>query len=164
MNTARRIVRLLLNGALASRDLVDEMHDDPAIADDGLIATSVIATLVVGLTTFDWIQTVIAPIAGPLLALFVSFVLRLVNRIAGNQVTLAETTAVVTLTTLPLLLVPIPAIGALIGGVWWLLAGIFLLQRVTLARIDSAALTTLLGHALSIGAIFGTAFAINLLI
>ena len=160
-DTIRRIFRLLVLGAVASKDLVEEMREEPAVADDGLIATAVIGTFVVGLTTFDWLPTVIAPVATPVLALFVAFVLRLVNRIAQNQITLAETTAVVTLTTLPLILTPIPVVGAFVGPLWWLMSGIFLLQRVTLARIDNAALVTLLGHALSIGTIFGAGFAID---
>lgn len=164
MTTFRRIIRLLLNGALASRDIVDEMREDPAIADDGLIAVSAIGTIVVGLGTLNWLPTVIAPFASPVLALFLAFVLRLVNRITGNQVKLAETTAVVTLTSLPLILTPIPVVGPFIGGLWWLIAGIFLLQRFTLRNIDNAALTTLLGHALSIGAIFGLSFAASYLI
>lgn len=154
----------MLHGAAIRSDLVEEMREDPAVADDGLIGIAIIGTLVVGLTTFHWLPTVIAPLASPILALFMSFVLRLVNRIAGNKVTLAETTAIVTLTALPLVLVPIPLVGGIIGPVWWLLAGIFLLSRVTLARIDNAALVTLLSHALSIGAIFGLAFAVDLVL
>jgi len=164
MRTARRIIRLLVQGAAIRSDLVDEMRDDPAVADDGLIAVAAIGTVVVGLTTFHWLPTVIAPLATPLLALFVSFVLRLVSRIAGNQVTFAETTAVVTLTSLPLVLIPIPFVGGLIGPVWWLFSGILLLGRVTLAGIDNAALVTLLSHALSIGAILGFGFAVQSLL
>lgn len=163
MTTIRRIAGLLWVGALAGPELTDELKQDRGVADDGLIAVSVIGTVIVGVTTLSILTTALAPILSPLVALFAAFVLRLVNRIAGHQVDLAETTATVTLTSLPLLLVAIPVVGGPIGITWWLLAGIFTLRRVTLARIDAVAVVTLLSHGLTIGVLFGVGFAIDAL-
>ena len=105
-----------------------------------------------------------ATVLAPLTALLAAFVLRLVTRIARQQATLAETTAAITTTSLPLLLVPVPTIGPPIGITLWLLAGIFLLQRVTHARLDVAAVVTLLSHALTTGVLIGIGYAVEALI
>ena len=131
------------------------------MADDGLIGFAVIGTAVIGLTTFHWLPTILGPLISPLAALFAAFVLRLVSRVARHPATLAETTATVTLTSLPLLAIPVPVVGAAIGITLWLLAGIFMLQRVTLARLEVAAVITLLAHALTVGAVIGIAFAVE---
>ncbi len=131
------------------------------MADDGLIGFAVVGTAVIGLTTFDWLPTVLGPIVSPLAALFAAFVLRLVSRVARHPATLAETTATVTLTSLPLLAIPVPVAGAAVGITLWLLAGIFMLQRITHAHLNAAAVITLLAHALTVGAVIGIAFAVE---
>lgn len=164
MSTVRRILVYLRDGALARHDLVDEVKSDPGVADDGLLAMTVIGPLVTGLFTLHWLPAVLAIVLAPLFSLFAAFVLRLVCRIASTDVTLAQTTATVTLTSLPLVLVPIPLIGLPLAVTWWLLAGILVLQRVTLARLDNAAVVTLLSHALTVGAVLGAGFAVQALI
>ena len=161
MRALARIVRLLWAASTGRRTVVDELKHDPAIADDGLIGFAVIGTVVVGLTTLDLLPTLLAPVLAPPAVLLAAFVLRLVTRIARNPATLAETTATITLTSLPLLLIPIPTLGPPVGITAWLLAGIFMLQRVTLARLDVAAVATLLSHALTVGTVIGAAFAID---
>jgi hypothetical protein len=52
-------------------------------------------------------------------------------------------------------------VGGTIGITLWLLTGIFMLQRVILARLEVAAVITLLAHALSVGAVIGIAFAVE---
>lgn len=161
MRSVRRIARTLWDASTGRRAAAEALKEDPAVADDGLIGFAVVATLVVGLTTFEILPTVLTPVLAPLVALLAAFVLRLVTRVARQQVTLAETTATITTTSLPLLLVPLPTIGPPIGITWWLLAGIFMLQRVTLARIDVAAVVTLLSHALTTGALIGVGYAVE---
>ncbi|MEX1004787.1 MAG: hypothetical protein WD990_14120 [Acidimicrobiia bacterium] len=161
MNAVTRIAGSLWEASTVRRSVVDELKDDPAMADDGLIGFAVIGTVVIGLTTFEWLPTVLGPLASPLAALFAAFVLRLVSRVARHPATLAETTATVTLTSLPLLVIPVPVVGAAVGITLWLLAGIFMLQRITLARLDVAAVITLLAHALTVGAVIGVAFAVE---
>jgi hypothetical protein len=156
-----RIARSFWEASTGRRTVVEELKDDPAIADDGLIGFAVIGTVVIGLTTFAWLPTVLGPLLAPLSALFAAFVLRLVSRVARHPVTMAETTATVTLTSLPLLAIPIPVVGGTIGITLWLLTGIFMLQRVILARLEVAAVITLLAHALSVGAVIGIAFAVE---
>lgn len=163
MITLRRIARLFWEGTTARPTVVEELKHDPGVADDGLIGFAVIGTVVIGLTTFDWLPTVLGPIAAPLTALLAAFVLRLVSRIARHPATLAETTATVTLTSLPLLLIPVPFVGGPIGVTAWLLAGIFMFHRITRAGLDGAVVMTLLSHALTIGALFGLGFAIEAL-
>ena len=164
MRAVRRIARALWDGSTGRRAAAEALREDPAVADDGLIGFAVVATFVVGLTTFAILPTVLTPVLAPLTALLAAFVLRLVTRIARQQATLAETTAAITTTSLPLLLVPVPTIGPPIGITMWLLAGIFLLQRVTLARLDVAAVVTLLSHALTTGVLIGIGYAIEALI
>lgn len=164
MNAVRRIAGLFWEASTFRRSVVDELKEDPAVADDGLIGFAVIGTAVIGLTTFQWLPTVLGPLASPLAALFAAFVLRLVARVARHPATLAETTATVTLTSLPLLAIPIPVVGAAIGITLWLLASIFMLQRITLVRLDVAAVILLLAHALTVGAVIGVAFAVEALI
>lgn len=164
MNALRRIGRAAWQASTGRREVVDSLRDDPAIADDGLIVFAVVATAVVGLTSRTLLPTVLVPILAPLAALLAGFVLRLVLRIARQPATLAETTATVTLTSLPLLAVPIPAVGGPVGITLWLLVGILMLQRVTLARLDVAAVVTLLSHALTVGALIGAGFAIDALV
>ena len=159
-----RIARSFWEASTGRRSVVDELKDDPAMADDGLIGFALIGTVVIGLTTFDWLPTVLGPVVSPLAALLAAFVLRLVSRVARHPATLAETTATVTLTSLPLLAIPIPVVGAAVGITLWLLTGIFMLQRVTLARLDVAAVITLLAHALTVGAVIGCAFAFEALV
>ena len=161
MITMRRIARLFWEGSTLRQTVVEELKHDPGVADDGLIGVAVIGTFVVGLTTFRIIPTALAPLVTPLAALFAAFTLRLVTRVANHPATLAETTATVTLSALPLLVIPIPIVGGPIGITGWVLAGVFMLQRVTLARLDVAAMMTLLGHALAIGAVIGAGFAID---
>lgn len=164
MYALRRIARLAISASTGRRDVVDELRDDPAVADDGLIVFALVGTAVVGSTTRQLLPTLLAPVLSPLVALFAAFVLRLVTRITRHPATLAEATATVTLTSLPLLTIPIPAIGAPLGITSWLLVGIVMLQRVTLARLDQAAVITLLGHALTVGALIGIAFAVEALV
>jgi hypothetical protein len=159
-----RIARSFWEASTVRRSVVDELKDDPAMADDGLIGFAIIGTAVIGLTTFEWLPTVLGPVVSPLAALFAAFVLRLVSRVARHPVTMAEATATVTLTALPLLVIPVPVVGAAIGVTLWLLAGIFMLQRVTLARLDVAAVITLLSHALTLGAVMGTAFVVEVFV
>lgn len=164
MSFVSRIARSFWEASTGRRGVVDELKDDPAMADDGLIGFAIIGTVVIGLTTFAWLPTVLGPVVSPLAALLAAFVLRLVSRIARYPATLAETTATVTLTSLPLLAIAIPVVGAAIGITLWLLAGIFMLHRITLARLDIAAVITLLAHALTVGVVIGAAFAIEALV
>src|SRR5690606_4011035 len=164
MTAVTRAARLLWAGSTGRRSVVDELKDDPAVADDGLIGFAVIGTCVIGLTTFAWLPTVLGPAVSPLAALFAPAVLRTVSNVAGHPVTLAEATATVTLTSLPLLAIPVPVVGGAVGITLWLLAGIFMLQRVTRARLDVSAVITLLAHALSVGAVIGAAFAVDALL
>lgn len=164
MTSVARIARLLWAGSTGRRTVVDELKDDPAVADDGLIGFAVIGTAVIGLTTFAWLPTVLGPVVSPVAALFAAFVLRTVSSIARHPVTMAEATATVTLTSLPLLAIPVPVIGGAVGITLWLLAGIFMLHRVTRARLDVAAVITLLAHALAVGAIIGAAFGVDALV
>ena len=161
MNAVTRIARLFWEASTVRRSVVDELKEDPAVADDGLIGFALIGTVVIGLTTFHWLPTVLGPVASPLAALFAAFVLRLVSRVARHPATLAETTATVTLPSLPLLAIPIPVAGAAVGITLWLLTSIFMLQRITLARLDVAAVILLLAHALTVGAVIGIAFALE---
>lgn len=161
MTTIVRIARSFWDASTGRRSVIDDLKDDPALADDGLIGFAVIGTVVIGFTTFHWLPTLLGPLISPLAALLAAFVLRLVSRVARHPATLAETTAIVTLTSLPLLAIPIPVAGAAVGITLWLLAGIFLFQRVTLARLELAAVITLLAHALTVGAVIGTAFAVE---
>lgn len=164
MTAIRRIWRGMWAASSGQRRIAEELRDDPAMADDGLIGFAAIATIVIGLSTFELIPTLIAPLVGPLAALVAAFVLRLVTRISRHPIALAETTATVTLTSLPLLLVPVPVVGPPIAVAGWLLAGIFMLQRVTLARLDVAAVVTLLSHALTVGVLIATGFALEALL
>lgn len=164
MTSVRRIARSVWLASTGRREVVDELKDEPAVADDGLIAFAVIGVVVSGLASFEpWIALG-ALLGAPLAALAASAVLRLVSRIARHPVTLAQATATVTLTSLPLLLIPIPIAGPPIGLAVWLLAGIFMLQQLTLARLDVAAVILLLSHALTIGTLIATGFAIQALI
>lgn len=164
MSAVTGAFRLFWEASTVRRGVVDELKEDPAVADDGLIGFAVIGTAVIGLTTFEWLPTVLGPLVSPLAALFAAFVLRLVSRVARHPATLAEATATVTLTSLPLLAIPVPVVGAAIGITLWLLTGIFMLQRITLARLDVAAVILLLAHALSVGAVIGVAFAVEAII
>lgn len=159
MRAVRRIARNVWLGSTGRLEVVHEIKEDPAVADDGLIAFSLIGVAVSGLMTLEpWIALA-ALVGAPLAALIAAFVLRLVSSIARQSVTFAQTTATVTLTSLPLLLVPIPIVGAPIGIALWLLAGIFMLQRLTLARLDMAAVILLLSHALTVGTLIAAGFA-----
>jgi hypothetical protein len=164
MRAIRRIPKLLRDASIGRHSVVDELKEDPALADDGLIGFAVVSTVVVGLTTLELLPTLLTPVVAPILALAMAFVLRLLTRIARHPATLAQTTATVTATSLPLLLIPIPVVGAPVGITLWLLAGIVMLQRITLARLDIAAVVTLLSHALTIGALIGAGFAIEAVI
>lgn len=163
MNAIRRIARSVWMASGGRREVVNELKEDPAVADDGLIAFAFIGVVVSGLVTLEPLIALTAIIAAPLAALAASLVLRLVSRIARHPVTLAQTTAAVTLTSLPLLLIPIPVVGAPVGLGMWVLAGIVMLQRLTLARLDIAAVILLLSHALTIGTLMATGFAIQAL-
>lgn len=163
MRAIRRIARSVWMASGGRREVVDELKADPAVADDGLIAFAFISVVVSGLVTLEPVIALAAIIAAPLAALAAALVLRLVSRIARHPVTLAQTTAAVTLTSLPLLLIPIPIVGAPVGLGMWVLAGIVMLQRLTLARLDIAAVILLLSHALTIGTLIATGFAIQAL-
>lgn len=163
MRAIRRIARSVWMASGGRREVVDELKADPAVADDGLIAFAFIGVVVSGLVTLEPVIALAAIIAAPLAALASALVLRLVSRIARHPVTLAQTTAAVTLTSLPLLLIPIPIVGAPVGLGMWVLAGIVMLQRLTLARLDIAAVILLLSHALTIGTLIATGFAIQAL-
>jgi hypothetical protein len=164
MRAIRRIPKLLWDASIGRHSVVDELKSDPALADDGLIGFAVVGAVVVGLTTLELLPTLLAPVVAPVLALAMAFILRLLTGIARHPATLAQTTATVTATSLPLLLIPIPVVGAPVGITLWLLAGIVMLQRITLARLDIAAVVTLLSHALTIGALIGAGFAIEAVI
>lgn len=161
MNAIRRVARNVWQASTGRREVLGELKEDPAVADDGLIAFAFIGTVVSGLTTLELWIALVALIGAPLAALAASFVLRLVSHIARYPVTLAQATATVTLTSLPLLLIPIPVVGTPIGLALWLLAGIFMLQRLTLARLDIAAVILLLSHALTVATLIATGFAIQ---
>lgn len=163
MNSLRRIARSVWLASTGRREVVHELKEDPAVADDGLVAFAFIGVVVTGLLTLEPLIALAAVVASPLAALAAAFVLRLVSRIARYPVTLAQTTATVTLTALPLLLMPVPIVGTPIGVALWLLAGIFMLQRLTLARLDIAAVILLLSHALTIGALIAAGFAVQAL-
>lgn len=163
MSAIRRIARNVWLGSTGRREVVGEVKEDPAVADDGLVAFALIGVVVSGLVTLEpWIALA-ALLGAPLAALTAAFVLRLVARIARHPVTFAQTTATVTLTSLPLLLIPIPVVGTPIGLTVWLLAGIFMLQRLTLARLDVAAVILLLSHALTVGTLIAAGFAVQAL-
>lgn len=163
MRAVRRIARNVWLGSTGRREVIHEIQEEPAVADDGLIAFALIGVAVSGLVTLEpWIALA-ALLAAPLAALAAAFVLRVVSRIARHPVTFAQTTATVTLTSLPLLLIPIPIVGAPIGLGLWLLAGIFMLQRLALVRLDIAAVILLLSHALTIGALIAAGFAVQAL-
>lgn len=164
MTTITRIARFMWDASIGRHSVAEELKDDPGMADDGLIGFTVVGTVVTGLTTLELIPTLLAPVISPLIAVLAAFVLRLVGRIAHHPATMAETVATVTLTSLPLLLIPIPMVGAPVGVTAWLLVGIIMLHRVTLARLNSAAIITLLSHALTVGLIIGVGFGIEVLV
>lgn len=164
MTTINRIARFMWDASTGRRGVAEELKHDPGVADDGLIGFTVVGTVVTGLTTLQLIPTLLAPVVSPLTAVLAAFVLRLVGRIARHPATMAETVATVTLTSLPLLLIPIPMVGGPVGVTAWLLSGIFMLHRVTHAPLNSAAVITLLSHALTLGLIIGAGFAIEALV
>jgi len=157
----RRALRRWWRAALADQSVAEEVRDDDTGLSDGLIL-SAIASLVIALTqSRDWLVWALAAPIGVASTALLGLVLAITTRWVKSSASWWETTTVVSITMLPLLLAVIPVVGVFIGGLAWLLASILVLRHISYLAVNDAAVAVLMAVAIVVIATLGLTFAIS---